>query len=246
VIFLTLALLAFAVADLVRWSPENVSATRSWLALGAATAVICAISGLSGCDVRVVVIVGVATLGVLGPWLLLDWTAGERRPPMFPLAWILGVVVIAFVASGSADPIAGPLERWYSNLPFAFTRSITVDQFFLGLSAGLFLLATTNRVVRLVLAAAGTPVMVGETALRGGRVLGPMERLVVAAMVLAGDLTGAAVVIAAKGLLRLPEIRSNAEKRGGEDDQVTEYFLIGTLCSLLLAGGLAALVLGMA
>lgn len=76
--------------------------------------------------------------------------------------------------------------------------------------------------------------------------LGPMERLVVAAMVLAGDLTGAAVVIAAKGFLRLPEIRSGADKREGEDDQIAEYFLIGTLCSLLIAGGLAALVVGAA
>ena len=83
----------------------------------------------------------------------------------------------------------------------------------------------------------------GESALRGGRLLGPMERLIVGAMVLSGDPGGAALVIAAKGLLRLPEIRSGADQLKGRSDQVTEYFLIGTFSSLLLAAGAGVLVL---
>ncbi len=97
-----------------------------------------------------------------------------------------------------------------------------------------------------MLEAAGTPTAVGERTLSGGRLLGPMERLFVGAMVLSGSLTGAAVIIAAKGLLRLPEIRSSADQLGGAADQVTEYFLIGTFCSLLLASALALLVSGSA
>jgi hypothetical protein len=177
-------------------------------------------------------------------WLLLDQPSFKRHGPGYPLAWILATLVAAFAISGTVDPVSGHLERWYTNLAFRFVRSVPVDQFVLGVSAALFLLATANRVVRLVLEAAGTPAAVGETMLSGGRLLGPMERLLVGAMVLSGDLTGAAVVIAAKGLLRLPEIRDSADQRKGAGDQVTEYFLIGTFCSLLLAGGLAALVLG--
>ena len=242
-IVLSLALLAFAVVDLLRWSPDHVPAGRAGFALVAATAVTSATSALSGFHARGVAIVAVATLVVLTVWLLFDALPPKYSAPAYPLAWILMVVIGAVAVTGSRDPVSGPLERWYTNLPFAATQSISVDQFLLGASAGLFLLASANRIVRLVLEAAGTPVSAGETALKGGRLLGPMERLVVAAMVLAGDLTGPAVVIAAKGLLRLPEIRTNRDQRVGKDDQVTEYFLIGTLCSLLIAGGLAGLVL---
>ena len=160
-----------------------------------------------------------------------------------------------FAFSGSADTISGSLRDWYANLDFAFVDSVPIDEFMLGLGAGLFLLAAANRVVRLILDATETPVGTGESALRGGRVLGPMERLIVAALVLAGDPAGAAIVIAAKSLIRLPEIRSNtqepeeqpeAEPEGSakaQSDQVTEYFLVGTFGSLLLAAAVAELVL---
>ncbi len=52
-----------------------------------------------------------------------------------------------------------------------------IGQFLLGCGAALFVLATSNRTVRLVLQAAGTPAPKGETTLSGGRILGPMERL---------------------------------------------------------------------
>jgi hypothetical protein len=244
VIVLSFTLLGFAVADLLRWSPEPVSQTRTFLASGGATGVTVALASLSGLQSGEVLLVGVVAFAVLLVWLMLDQPAFKRHGPGYPLAWIFVVVLGAFAVSGTTDPISGPVERWYVNLAFPFVRSVPVDQFVLGVSAALFLLATVNRVVRLVLEAAGTPAVVGETTLGGGRLLGPMERLLVGAMVLSGDLTGAAVVIAAKGLLRLPEIRDSADQRKGADDHVTEYFLIGTFCSLLLAGGLAAVVLG--
>jgi hypothetical protein len=80
--------------------------------------------------------------------------------------------------------------------------------------------------------------------LTGGRLLGPIERLFVGAMVISGNLTAAAALIAAKGLVRLPEIRSRNEQASGVADQVTEYFLIGTFSSLLVASLLGALVSG--
>jgi hypothetical protein len=238
VIVLSLALLAFAVVDLLRWSPEPVSKKRAVLALIGATTVTSALAGLSDLSVLAVVIVGAITATFVWGWLLLS----DAPSPGFPLAWIFGALLASFAASSVGNPIGGPLRSWYSDLPFAFVKQVGVDQFFLGMSALLFMLATANRVVRLVLEAAGTPATKGETKLTGGRLLGPMERLFVGTMVLSGDLTGAAVVIAAKGLLRLPEIRSSAEQAGGAADQVTEYFLIGTFSSLLIAGGLAALV----
>jgi hypothetical protein len=53
-----------------------------------------------------------------------------------------------------------------------------------------------------------------------------MERLIVAATVISGDLAGAGFVIAAKGLLRFREIHGSDQPRV---DEVTEYFLVGDL-----------------
>ena len=78
--------------------------------------------------------------------------------------------------------------------------------------------------------------------LKGGRLLGPMERLLILGLSLAGQLTAATAVVAAKSIIRFPEI--NAQKvrdNGGIGiDDVTEYFLVGSFASWIVAlGGLA-------
>jgi hypothetical protein len=243
VIVLSLMILAFASADLVRWSPERVSGERTAMATVAAAAVTLAPACLSGLPALDVALLEAGVLPVVLVWLLFDQELLQVAPG-FQLAWILAALVAAFATSGLVGTVTGPLAHWYSGLPFGFVRTIDIDQFLLGCSAALFVLATSNRTVRLVLQAAGTPAPKGETTLSGGRILGPMERLFIAAMVVSGNLTAAAALIAAKGFLRLPEIRSNTEQSGGVGDQVTEYFLIGTFASLLIASALGTLVSG--
>ena len=51
--------------------------------------------------------------------------------------------------------------------------------------------------------------------LRGGRLLGPMERVLILGLGLAGQLTAAGLVIAAKGLIRFPELQA---KRDDSDE----------------------------
>ena len=99
-------------------------------------------------------------------------------------------------------------------------------------------LATVNVLVRLVLDAVGVPASDNEKSLKGGRVLGPMERLLIVGLGLAGQVTAASIVVAAKGLLRFPELQRGSGAGGPSD--VTEYFLIGSFASWLLAlGGVA-------
>ncbi|MFZ2526702.1 MAG: hypothetical protein WAX14_03455 [Rhodococcus sp. (in: high G+C Gram-positive bacteria)] len=62
--------------------------------------------------------------------------------------------------------------------------------------------------------------------LRGGRVIGILERAAVAAAVLAGWPEGIAIVLAVKGLARYPELR---------EPQASEQFIIGTATSVLWA-----------
>jgi len=74
-----------------------------------------------------------------------------------------------------------------------------------------------------------------------------MERLFIVGLGLGGQLTAAAVVVAAKGLLRFPELQrgvaGETPSLNGPSD-VTEYFLIGSFASSLVAlGGLALFVL---
>jgi hypothetical protein len=69
-------------------------------------------------------------------------------------------------------------------------------------------LSTGNLLVRLLLDAVGVPAETNEKELKGGRLLGPMERLFILVLAVAGQLTAASVVVAAKGLLRWPELRS--------------------------------------
>jgi hypothetical protein len=84
--------------------------------------------------------------------------------------------------------------------------------------------------------------------LRGGRLLGPMERLVILGLGLAGEVTAASLVIAAKGLIRWPELQHSGRpaEQGPPPatpevslDEITEYFLVGSFVSWIVA--LAAL-----
>ena len=110
-------------------------------------------------------------------------------------------------------------------------------------------LATANVVVRLVLVSVGAmrpvqPLGAGSEPqpsdqLRGGRLLGPMERVLILGLGLAGQLTAAGLVIAAKGLIRFPELQAKRDDSTSVDgvgiDEVTEYFLVGSFVSWLVA-----------
>ncbi|WP_404392231.1 hypothetical protein [Humibacillus xanthopallidus] len=165
--------------------------------------------------------------------------------------------------SGPASTPGGPFASWltWADLPGDTDPSPTRLLVLAGLVA--FNVATANVIVRLVLLAIGAlrPDMVAAAAptfppaasptgpgqpvdrLKGGRLLGPMERLVILGLGLAGEFGAAGIVIAAKGLLRFPEIQAAARSNaaggypGGPAgiDDVTEYFLVGSFVSWLIA-----------
>jgi hypothetical protein len=75
-----------------------------------------------------------------------------------------------------------------------------------------------------------------QPSLKGGRLIGPLERVIVFSLTLAGAYTLLAAVLAAKGIVRFPEI-----SRDDNGDRA-EYFLVGSLVSWSLALALAVLV----
>lgn len=87
------------------------------------------------------------------------------------------------------------------------------------------------------------PIPVGETApdpragFQGGRLIGPLERILVLILTLAAAYPILAAMLAAKGIVRFPEI-----SRDGETGARAEYFLVGSLVSWVIALGAAFLV----
>jgi hypothetical protein len=240
VIFVSLALLGFGVCDLVRWSPDRVGGRHAVVAAVAGTASVATVGALSGLAASCVLLAAVIAFVVLSLWSAYDLIPSQRARPEFALVLVIAVIGGLIALSGSADPVGGEVATWYSDLDFGFVRDVSVDQFVLGVGASIFLLATTNRIVRFTLAATKASLVEGEGTLRGGRLLGPMERLIIAAAVISGDLAAAGIVIAAKGLLRFRELGGIHQPKV---DEITEYFLIGTFTSFVVAAALAVLLL---
>ncbi|MEO7423077.1 MAG: hypothetical protein ABIU87_11855 [Ornithinibacter sp.] len=161
-------------------------------------------------------------------------------------AWLVGL-------SGWASPVGGPLVWWVAWADPPLLGDAPAGHVLLVLGLMLVNLVTANVLVRLVLLAVGAlrPVLPLDTSvqpsdeLKGGRLLGPMERVLILGLGLAGQLTAAGLVIAAKGVIRFPELQAKRDDRTSVDgvgiDAVTEYFLVGSFVSWLLALGSLAL-----
>nr|WP_300052117.1 hypothetical protein [uncultured Nocardioides sp.] len=241
--WLGILLIGFAVTDLThsvrrtRYLPECVGALVA-LCVGL-------LAGLtSGRDVAALLVI-VAVVLVWG--LTVTWGFGHPGPKAarLPLAVFVASLVGAIACSGLAPTAAGPLARWLESLAIADLSTVSADRFLLLFGAFAIQLSTGNVLVRLVLKATGTinPRSDGgmpPTQLKGGRLLGPLERIFILALALGGQVTAASVVVAAKGLLRFPELSSRHEQQTVHE--MTEYFLLGSFASWLVALGSFVLV----
>jgi len=239
VAWIALLLIGFGVTDLVHSArhrpllPECVGAV--------AVIVVALVAGLTGWrDILAAIVIAVLTLA----WGQCVTRGFGRNRPALPLA-LLAVSLVAVIAwSPLAHDAGGPLQRWLDDTPLPLLRDLAADHFLLVLGATLMQMSTGNVLVRLVLSATHTispmrydALSEPERELKGGRLLGPMERLVIFGLGLAGHLTAASVVIAAKGLLRFPELQSRRDQE--RIHLLTEYFLVGSFVSWLVAlGGL--------
>ena len=234
--WLAVLLIGFSVADLahsvkpIRFFPE---------CLGALAALLVALlAGLtSGRDV-----VGLLVIAALVLLWGLTVTRGFGRPgpAWLPLTVFAVSIALAIGCSGLAPEAAGPLGRWLGSVTLPVLSDLSGDRFLLLVGAFGLQLSTGNVIVRLVLKTTGTidPAADGrmpKTALKGGRLLGPLERVFILALALGGEFTAASVVVAAKGLLRFPELSSRRDQE--RIHQLTEYFLLGSFVSWMVALG---------
>ena len=164
---------------------------------------------------------------------------GERA--WMPLLVLAGALVLGVLTSAWADSAGGWLGDWLGATQVPALRDLPADRALLLAGAFLVQLSTGNVVVRLVLSATGTtdpaqaaqPDLDPALRLKGGRLLGPMERVFIVGLGLSGHLVAASIVIAAKGLLRFPELQSRREQEWVH--RLTEYFLVGSFVSWLFA-----------
>ena len=209
--------------------------------IGALTVLVLGLSAGLTSDRDVVALLALAAV-VLVWGFAGTWCFGH---PAQVAAWLpLGVFVLALVlaiaCSGLASSADGVLGRWLGSLALPAADGLSVDRFLLLLGAFGVQLSTGNVLVRLVLKSTGTinPRKDGgmpPTQLKGGRLLGPLERVFILALALGGQVTAASIVVAAKGLLRFPELSSRHEQQTVHE--MTEYFLLGSFVSWLVALG---------
>ena len=212
--------------------------------VGAATAVLVGLlAGLTGVG-DVVALVVIAAVVLLWGQTVTRGFAGSR--PALPLVLLGSALATGVLVSSLAGPVTGVLGAWVQGVPLQVLSDRGPDGALLLVGVMLVQLSTGNVLVRLVLTVTGTvnPARYGaagdpETQLKGGRLLGPMERVAIVGLGVAGHLTAASIVIAAKGLLRFPELSSDREQE--RIHRLTEYFLVGSFVSWLLA--LSSLVL---
>jgi hypothetical protein len=170
-----------------------------------------------------------ATIAVEAP----VWVAARRcwRPPVVLV--VIGVALLARVATTGMWDVRphAPLDRWLTVAPAAIAR-VDADRVAYVIGATLFVVAAGNTLVRLLLSSVGSLPATEKTGLRGGRVIGSIERALIFGLGVSGDVTTAGLVIAAKGILRFGEMQKTGEEN---IDPITEYVLVGSMASYALA-----------
>jgi hypothetical protein len=280
VTWLSIALAGIGVGDVLRstsWRRGRVAGHA------AAPVVIVALALLAGMHVWPDLLALVLAAAAGAAWAELSRrTQMTGRGALAPLAVFATIVVGLLAFSGAASPAGGALATWLAWADLPGHGPLPAARVLLLLGLVLFNVATANIIVRLVLltigalrpsdvtnanaAAAAAASLSGRAApptsgqpsdrLKGGRLLGPMERLVILGLGVAGEFGAAGLVIAAKGLLRFPEIQAAARTANGDPaaaangayaggpagiDDITEYFLVGSFVSWLIALGSLAL-----
>ncbi|SIT77333.1 hypothetical protein [Microbacterium sp. RU33B] len=247
-----LVLLAVGLSDLVRqFAPRR----RRWIVLAVVAIAFFVLS--AGADAAPAALLGI---GVASAWLAVSPADGSGRAGLWPAA-LLALIAAASVAVVGPRADTGPLgELWPNQTPLG---AVPLDATVLVLGVLVFLLESANVIVRTALRirpdaaadaasvpaapapAASAPAPAASAAaappvtapLRGGRLIGPLERILVFALTLTGAYTLIAAVFAAKGIVRFPEISQDGE-HGGR----AEYFLVGSLVSWVTALAAAFLV----
>lgn len=224
--FLAALLATIGIADLVR--RESTDRRRLGFALAVASVFAVVIFWGLGLGARDIWLLLIALL-LIGLWTFSE-TIPVRGSERLALAGLAAAVMVLLAFGQHLDRDRGWLDTWYSSLAIDTLEGVPFEKFMLAAGCLLLMLNTANLIVRLVLKGAGPGVIESAKTLKGGRILGPLERIFIFAMGVSGQFAAIGAVVAAKGILRFPEI-SRADDNGNK----AEYVLVGSFVSWLLA-----------
>ncbi|MCV7219582.1 hypothetical protein [Mycolicibacterium elephantis] len=243
---LAVMFIAMGIADIARRLTQ-----RLWLPVVTAPAVIVGCAALAGLwhlgDLVLLAIA--ATAGVA--WVVLCARAERTGEHELIALVVFGAAVgLLLVLSGLGSDAGGLAQRWFAWVGLNGVDGVDADRLLMVVGVVLLQVVTGNQLVRLVLGAVDAVKPTGEPQpsdrLKGGRLLGPMERLLILGLGLAGQLMAVTAVIAAKSIIRFPEISAQKARENGHISidiaigDVVEYFLVGSFASWIVAlGGLA-------
>lgn len=227
----------------------------AWIVgVGAAIGTACALDF----DTDAMLILGSIVAAFLLFWLLIRATDELRVGRGAVAFWAILLVFAGLIATDSQWPPSdgGRLSEWIANVPIAGFGTDS-ERVIVCAALVMFLLATANGVVRLILAMSSedepqdddpdnreSPID-EQHRLRGGRMIGPVERLLIFGFVVAGQVTAAVFVVSAKALLRFPEVNRESPQEGPQEiHRLNEYLVVGSLGSWALAFVAAALLRG--
>lgn len=219
---LAVLLAAVGIADLSRLVPTHVSRRTDLVravGAGALGALVFALAlGYTWHSIWIAILAGAVV------------AAGSLPTPRWA-PWVLPAAAVLALAAGQQVPRARPpIASWYESLEITGLAGVSIPEAALAVAVALFLVQSANVVVRRVLTDAGPDVIAEEQQLKGGRILGPIERLAIFALALSGNVAAISAIVAAKGILRFPEI--NRDHASGLK---AEYVLVGSFVSWGLA-----------
>ncbi|MBF0816744.1 hypothetical protein ACH0AH_11695 [Microbacterium paludicola] len=244
-----LMLLAVGGAALVRSVFRRAERGIRLAAFGVVGAAILAIGLLAGAPLA-----AVAGLGAAALWLWLMPDRGSSPASIWPAAGLGALSALAVVVVPAGYGV-GAFGRVEIDSPLGV---LSLPAVILMLGTLSYLLEAANVVVRAALereniapdAEPGeTQTVVGPEGptvmpklgpgqvMKGGRLIGPLERAIVFGLTLAAAYPLLAAFIAAKGIVRFPEI-----SRDGDGGDRAEYFLVGSMVSWVQALSAAFLV----
>lgn len=231
-ILVSLLLAALGVADLFR-SPE-VRITKQQNVVGAFASVVVLWLLCLGLELHWAV-PAVGSAAVIG-WIAATADRTRRRRPWSVLGLGVGVGVLMGASGVLQQPTSGWLFDWYAGLQLPALAGIDLGQALAIAASAVFLINTANLAIRILLEWFLKDLPKTEKNVPGGRVVGPLERLFIFGLALAGEYLAVGAIVAAKSILRYPEIKDVGARKEAE------YVLIGSLLSWGTALILVAMV----
>lgn len=245
-------LLAVGAADLVR---QFVPRTGRWIGFLVTGLLLVVLGTVSNAFVGMLIALAIGAL-----WVWLMPADDDRRSALgfWPAVLLAGLCALSVVWIGAREQ-PGLIDRvWQLDSPLG---AIPFELAVLTVGVVVFLLESANLVVRAALdgegtwrpreqpaAAASAPVVDHTThapgtevervapsaqyGFKGGRLIGPLERVIVLMLTLTAAYPVLAAMLAAKGIVRFPEI-----SKDGTTGARAEYFLVGSLVSWVIALG---------